>query len=144
MPLHTIDFYDAITDLTNGDTASPRTQGAGGIHIGNLTSLRNRCPCPILRPNGRIIDQLPGQRRECRAGSTPNNKGQKTSSIDFHQIIPTLNSLRSHWNNGKLESWNDGFKETLIQNVYDFIDFLVLMAYFSGKTRKKMLSEHHQ
>jgi len=24
----------------------------------------------------------------------------------------------------------------LMENAYDFIDFLVLMAYFSGKTRK--------
>jgi hypothetical protein len=36
-----------------------------------------------------------------------------------------------------LESWNDGFKETSIQNPYYFIDFLVLMAYFSRKNRKK-------
>jgi hypothetical protein len=35
-----------------------------------------------------------------------------------------------------LESWNDGFKETSIQNAYDFIDFLVLMDYFSGKNQK--------
>jgi hypothetical protein len=34
-----------------------------------------------------------------------------------------------------LESWNDGFKETSIQNAYYFIDFLILMEYFSGKTR---------
>jgi hypothetical protein len=34
-----------------------------------------------------------------------------------------------------LESWNDGFKETRIQNVYYFIDFLVLMEYFSGKNQ---------
>jgi hypothetical protein len=26
------------------------------------------------------------------------------------------------------ESWNDGFKENSIQNVYYLIDFLVLMA----------------
>jgi len=32
-----------------------------------------------------------------------------------------------------LESWNDGFKETGIQNAYDF---LVLMAYFSKKIRQ--------
>jgi len=24
-----------------------------------------------------------------------------------------------NWNNGMLESWNDGFKETSIQNAYD-------------------------
>jgi hypothetical protein len=41
-----------------------------------------------------------------------------------------------NWNNGMLESWNDGFKETSIQNAYYFIDFLVLMAYFSGKNQK--------
>jgi hypothetical protein len=41
-----------------------------------------------------------------------------------------------NWNNGMLEYWNDGFKEISIQNVYDFIDFLVLMAYFSGKNQK--------
>jgi hypothetical protein len=35
-----------------------------------------------------------------------------------------------------LESWNDGFKETSIQNLYYFIDFLVLMAYFGGKNQK--------
>ena len=35
-----------------------------------------------------------------------------------------------------LESWNDGFKETSIQNAYDSIDFLVLMEYFSGKNQK--------
>jgi hypothetical protein len=35
-----------------------------------------------------------------------------------------------------MESWNDGFKETGIQNAYDFIDFLVLMAYFSKKIRQ--------
>jgi len=32
-----------------------------------------------------------------------------------------------------LKSWNDGFKETSIQNVYYLIDFLVLMAYFTKK-----------
>ena len=32
-----------------------------------------------------------------------------------------------------LESWNDGLKETGIQNAYDFNDFLALMDYFSGK-----------
>jgi len=32
-----------------------------------------------------------------------------------------------------MESWNDGFKKTSIQNVYYLIDFLVLMAYFTGK-----------
>jgi hypothetical protein len=32
-----------------------------------------------------------------------------------------------------LESWNDGSKETRIQNTYDF---LVLMAYFSGKNHE--------
>jgi len=37
---------------------------------------------------------------------------------------------------GIMESWNDGFKETSIQNAYDFIDFLVLMEYFSGKNQK--------
>jgi hypothetical protein len=31
-----------------------------------------------------------------------------------------------------LEPWNDGFKETSIQNTYDFIDFLVLIEYLSG------------
>ena len=40
------------------------------------------------------------------------------------------------WNNGTLDSWNDGSKETSIQNVYYFIDFFVLMAYFSGKNQK--------
>ena len=35
-----------------------------------------------------------------------------------------------------LESWNDGFKEISIQNTYYFIDFLVLMDYFSGKNQK--------
>jgi hypothetical protein len=35
-----------------------------------------------------------------------------------------------------LESWNDGFKETGIQNTYDFIDFLVLMEYFRRKNKK--------
>jgi len=32
-----------------------------------------------------------------------------------------------------MELWNDGFKETSIQNPYYFIDFLVLREYFSGK-----------
>jgi len=32
-----------------------------------------------------------------------------------------------------MESWNDGLKETSIQNTNYFIDFLVLMDYFSGK-----------
>jgi hypothetical protein len=40
------------------------------------------------------------------------------------------------WNNGMLDYWNDGLKETSIQNAYYFIDFLVLMAYFSGKNQK--------
>jgi len=31
---------------------------------------------------------------------------------------------------------NDGFKETSIQNAYYLIDFLVLMAYFTGKNQK--------
>jgi hypothetical protein len=35
-----------------------------------------------------------------------------------------------------LESWNDGLKETSIQNAYNFIDFIVLMDFFSGKTSK--------
>ena len=35
-----------------------------------------------------------------------------------------------------LEYWNDGFKETGIQNAYYFIGFLVLVAYFSGKSQK--------
>ena len=35
-----------------------------------------------------------------------------------------------------LESWNDGFKETSIQNAYYFIDFRILMEYFSGKNQK--------
>jgi len=42
-----------------------------------------------------------------------------------------------------LESWNDGSKETSSQNTYDFIDFLVLMAYFSDKTRTEVSGEHH-
>ena len=52
--------------------------------------------------------------------------------------VSKTNSVRfaHNWNNGMLESWNDGFKETSIQNAYDFIDFLVLMAYFSGKNQK--------
>jgi hypothetical protein len=33
-----------------------------------------------------------------------------------------------NWNNGMMESWNGGFKENSIQNAYDFIDLLVLMA----------------
>ena len=42
-----------------------------------------------------------------------------------------------NWNNGMLEPWNDGFKETSIQNASYFIDFFVLMAYFlAGITRK--------
>jgi hypothetical protein len=36
-----------------------------------------------------------------------------------------------------LESWNDGFKKTSIQNAYNFIEFLVLMAFFNGKNQKK-------
>jgi hypothetical protein len=36
-----------------------------------------------------------------------------------------------------LESWNDGFKETSIQNAYYFVDFLVLMEYFNGKNQNK-------
>jgi hypothetical protein len=36
-----------------------------------------------------------------------------------------------------LESWNDGFKETSIQNAYYFIDFLILMEYFIGKNQNK-------
>ena len=40
------------------------------------------------------------------------------------------------WNNGMLDYWNDGLKETSIQNAYYFIDFLVLMTYFSGKNQK--------
>jgi hypothetical protein len=43
-----------------------------------------------------------------------------------------------------MESWNDGFKETSIQNTYYFIDFLVLMAYFSGKNQKIDACEHYQ
>jgi hypothetical protein len=43
-----------------------------------------------------------------------------------------------------MESWNDGFKETSIPNPYYFIDFLVLMAYFSGKNQKIDAFEHHQ
>jgi len=35
-----------------------------------------------------------------------------------------------------LKSWNDGFKETSIQNAYYIIDFLVLMKYFSWKNQK--------
>jgi len=35
-----------------------------------------------------------------------------------------------------LESYNDGFKATSIQNVYYLIDFLVLMAYFTEKNQK--------
>jgi hypothetical protein len=42
----------------------------------------------------------------------------------------------------QLEWWNDGFKETSIQNPYYFIDFFVLREYFSGK--KQILGEHHQ
>jgi len=43
-----------------------------------------------------------------------------------------------------MESWNDGFKETSIQNTNYFIDFLVLMDYFSGKNQKIDACEHHQ
>ena len=48
--------------------------------------------------------------------------------------ILELSSLRSSAARRRImESWNDGFKETSIQNVYYLIDFLVLMAYFTGK-----------
>jgi len=39
-----------------------------------------------------------------------------------------------------LESWNDGFKETSIQSAYDFIDFLVLMAYLAEKSEYRYLA----
>ena len=35
-----------------------------------------------------------------------------------------------------LESWNDWFKEISIQYTYDFIDFLDLLDYSSGKNQK--------
>jgi hypothetical protein len=43
-----------------------------------------------------------------------------------------------------MESWKDGFKKTSIQNVYNLIDFLFLMAYFTGKNQKIDACEHHQ
>jgi hypothetical protein len=35
-----------------------------------------------------------------------------------------------------LESWNDGFVETGIQNAHDVIDFPILIWFFSGKIEK--------
>jgi hypothetical protein len=40
-------------------------------------------------------------------------------------VLKNLVRFAHKWNNGMLESWNDGFKETSIQNAFDFIDFLV-------------------
>ena len=41
-----------------------------------------------------------------------------------------------NWNNGILESWNDGFKENRIQSAYYCIDFLVLMEEIIGQKSK--------
>jgi hypothetical protein len=35
-----------------------------------------------------------------------------------------------------LESWNVGLKESSNQSTYDFIDFHVLITYFSGKNQQ--------
>ncbi len=54
--------------------------------------------------------------------------------ILFAHNLPRASSS-CDWNNGMLESWNDGFKETRIQKAYYFIDFLILMESFSGKNQ---------
>jgi hypothetical protein len=41
-----------------------------------------------------------------------------------------------NWNNGMLEYWNDGFKETGIQNAYYFIGFLALGRILVEKARR--------
>jgi hypothetical protein len=41
--------------------------------------------------------------------------------------ITKLVRFAHNWNNGMLESWNDGFKKSRIQSAYYCIDFLVLM-----------------
>ena len=42
-------------------------------------------------------------------------------------LTPKLVRCAHNWNNGMLESWNDGVKETSIQDAYYFIDFFVWM-----------------
>jgi len=56
--------------------------------------------------------------------------------MEFYKAINNFGKLirfAHNWNNGMVESWNGGFRETSIQNAFYFTDFLILMEYFSGK-----------
>jgi hypothetical protein len=55
---------------------------------------------------------------------------EKENAIKKILKCAALNKLvrfAHNWNNGILESWNNGFKENRIQSAYYCIDFLVLM-----------------
>ena len=59
-----------------------------------------------------------------------NKIGSLGSATHRPPLRSTKNLVRfaHNWNNGMLESWNDGFKENRSQSAYYCIDFLVLMA----------------
>ena len=62
-------------------------------------------------------------------------KRGRAKSAERQRFIKLVRFAHSR-NNVMLESWNDGPKETRIQNTYDFIDIFVLMDYFSAKNQK--------
>jgi len=68
----------------------------------------------------------------------PVSNRDKKLTHDRHELVLLVRFAHppEAENKEMLESWNDGFKETSIQNAYYFIDFLVLMDYFSGKNQK--------
>ncbi len=53
-----------------------------------------------------------------------------------------------NWNIGILEYWNHGFWDNGMvglenQNEYNCIDFLVIVAYYWGESRKRVSDGHH-
>ena len=57
MTCHSLYFDNSVVHPPHADTASARTQGAGGCDIGGFTFLRNGRPGPVLGPDGNIIGQ---------------------------------------------------------------------------------------
>ena len=63
-----LDLDRPLVDLADTDAAPAGAQRAGGRNEARLAPRWDRCPRPVLAPDGDVIGDLPGQRGERRPG----------------------------------------------------------------------------
>ncbi len=79
-----LDLDGPLVHLSNLDSASSRAEQTDGLDMGEGPVRWNGDPWPILGPDGDVVRELPGQRRDLEPGHPSDHEFYEISSVQFH------------------------------------------------------------